>query len=273
MRAHALLRLLLLLPLTLLAVPVLPAAALDGGADGRFEKRSSSHFVLHQDVDIDRRSGFRGSVRFERQVLDTLESAHDRLGELLGLHPTRPIDVWIYDPAIFDSQFGGVFRFPIAGFYHGAIRVRGDAQLTNRLFRVLHHELLHAALDQEARLYAPPGWVNEGLAEWFEHRAAGKRRMSPGEWSYLATASAQGYWIPEDWLMRRTLAAIPPDAVGLAYLQSYARIDFLDRRLGPRGLARFIAALLRLGDVDRALARVYRLSVVDLDAALRAELH
>ena len=29
------------------------AGAADRGADGRFDKRSSSHFVLYQDVDID----------------------------------------------------------------------------------------------------------------------------------------------------------------------------------------------------------------------------
>ena len=49
--------------------------AFDDGADGHFEKRTSSHFVLFQDVDIDRSSGFRGSRRFEQQILDVLEAA------------------------------------------------------------------------------------------------------------------------------------------------------------------------------------------------------
>ena len=40
------------------------------GADGNFEKRVSSHFVLFQDVDIDRTSGFHGSRRFENEVLE-----------------------------------------------------------------------------------------------------------------------------------------------------------------------------------------------------------
>jgi len=51
------------------------AGAADRGADGRYDERRSSHFVLLQDVDIDRRSGWRGSRRFEIEVLDVLEAA------------------------------------------------------------------------------------------------------------------------------------------------------------------------------------------------------
>jgi len=40
----------------------------------------------------------------------------------------------IYDPAIFDRQFAGLFRFQAAGFYHGVIRVRGDSVLSIALF-------------------------------------------------------------------------------------------------------------------------------------------
>ena len=59
------------------------------GADGRFEKRESSHFVLLQDVDIDEVSGLRGSRNFERQVLEDLEAAYDHLDRYLGLRPPR----------------------------------------------------------------------------------------------------------------------------------------------------------------------------------------
>jgi hypothetical protein len=40
------------------AIALVPGLALgrDDGADGRFEKRTSSHFVLYQDVDIDETS-------------------------------------------------------------------------------------------------------------------------------------------------------------------------------------------------------------------------
>ena len=114
------------------------AAARDRGADGQFSKRSSSHFVLFQDVDIDRASGWRGSDRFERDVLAVLESAYDQLDSALGLRPPRAIRVLVYDPSIFDAQFAGLFRFAAAGFYGGDIRIRGDTRVTVQLARVLY---------------------------------------------------------------------------------------------------------------------------------------
>jgi hypothetical protein len=248
------------------------AAARDRGADGRFATRRSSHFVLYQDVDIDRTSGWTGSVQFEKQVLAALESAHDRLDRFLGLRPGRDVEVWIYDPAIFDSHFGSRFRFPVAGFFQGAVRVRGDVELTAHLSRVLHHELVHAAIDYASPSYRPPAWVNEGLAEWFENRATGKRRLGAGEWAALAEASRRGAWLPVAALRRPSFAGISPDSAGLAYLQSYASVDLLVRRWGDRSLESFLRTLLRLRDPDRALRRVYRTDLEAIQEALRAEL-
>jgi len=248
------------------------AAARDRGADGRFASRRSSHFVLYQDVDIDRASGWRGSVEFEKQVLAALESAHDRLDQLLGLRPSRDVEVWVYDPTIFDAHFGGRFRFPVAGFYHGAVRVRGDVELTPKLSRVLHHELVHAAIDLASPSYRLPAWVNEGIAEWFANRATGKRRLDPGEWAALAEASRGGAWISAPALLQPSFVGLPPESVGLAYLQSYASIDLLVRRRGERGLESFLHTLLQIRDPDRALRRVYRMDLGEIEEALRAEL-
>jgi len=248
------------------------ASASDRGADGRFNTRRSSHFILYQDVDIDRASGWKGSVQFEKAVLATLESAHGKLDQLLSLRPSRDVEVWVYDPAIFDAHFAGLVRFPLAGFYHGAVRVRGDVRLTQRLSRVLHHELVHAAVDQASPSYRLPAWVNEGVAEWFENRAVGKRRLSPREWVGLAEASRRGAWIPTPTLVQPNFAGITPGFVGLAYLQSYASIDLLVRRGGERSLESFLHTLIRLRDPDRALRRVYRMDLAELQAELRAEL-
>ena len=152
------------------------AAAGDRGADGEFEERRSSHFILYQDVDIDQTSGFHGSRRFEQQVLEVLESAYDGLDQKLGLRPDQPITVVVYDPKVFDGQFGGLFRFSAAGFYAGRVHIRGTVTLSPGLSRVLHHELVHAALDMEMNASSLPGWFNEGTAEWFEARSAGKRK-------------------------------------------------------------------------------------------------
>jgi hypothetical protein len=248
------------------------AGAAERGADGQFDRRTSAHFTLYQDVDIDETGGFRGSRRFEQEVLDELERAFDRLDELLRLRPERRIDVVIYDPAVFDREFNGRFRFQAAGFYHGVIRVRGDTRLTVELSRVLHHELVHAALDAAAPSLILPGWVNEGGAEWFEARALGKRGLSSAERAALARAAEGGGLHSLESLNTPSFAGMAGERAWIAYLQSYALIDYLVRNHGERKLANFYAELMRSRNLERALDRVYRLDSRSLEARYLAEL-
>jgi hypothetical protein len=237
------------------------------GADGNFDVRTSSHFVLHQDVDIDQSGGFHGSRRFEQQVLATLESAFENLDRLLGLRPERKLDVVVYDSGIFDQQFGGLFRFQAAGFYAGIIRVRGASELSIQLRRVLHHELVHAALDVAAPSFVFPAWINEGGAEWFEARAAlGKRGLSGPEWAALQRLAASGSLFSLAQLSVPAYSRMGGQSAQIAYLQSYALIEFLARTYGERTLPRFYAELIRSRDVARALKRVYRLDPQQLEA-------
>jgi hypothetical protein len=247
------------------------ASAKDRGADGDFEKRVSSHFVLYQDVDIDRTSGFRGSRRFENQVLDSLESAYDALDKTLGLRPSRRIEVRIWDSGIFDQHFAGLFRFSAAGFYSGTIHIRGDIELRSSLIRTLHHELVHAAWDVEAPSLVLPAWLNEGLAEWFEARAVGKRRLAPGEAQAMAQLASQGQ-LGSLWNRNSvSFAHLEPEAARSAYLQSYAFLDFLARRHGDDTLRRLNKTLLRKRKIDRAFDLTFGASLDELVARFAAE--
>lgn len=249
-----------------------PAAAAGRGADGDFDRRTSSHFVLYQDVAIDQAGGFHGSRRFEQQVLGELERAYEALDRWLGLRPRRKLEVVVYDPAVFDAHFAGLFRFPAAGFYGGGIRVRGDTRLTDRLSRVLHHELVHAALDAEAPALVFPGWVNEGSAEWFEVRVLGKRGLSTHERLVLGGLARSGELHGLAALSAPSFAGMAPRAAQIAYLQSYALVEFLTRRGGERKLVRWLAELVRSRNLDRSLRRVYRLDAGELEAAFLREL-
>lgn len=241
------------------------AHARNRGADGSFEKRTSSHFVLYQDVDIDRTSGLRGSRNFENQVLDTLESAYDLLDSYLALRPRRKMDVVIYDPGLFDAQFAGLFRFPAAGFYSGTIHVRGDVRVTQALVRTLHHELVHAAFDAAAPSIGLPAWFNEGLAEWFEARAVGRRQLSPWQFQALSQRASRGALFSLAELSGRSFAPLGPDAAQLAYLQSYAFIDHITHEYGERSLNRLCATLLRKRSLDRAFKLTYRRDLGELE--------
>jgi hypothetical protein len=258
-----------LLAAALLAVP---APARDRGADGEWSERRSSHFVLLQDVAIDQRGGFGGSVRFERQVLATLEDAYDRLHALLGLRPDRPIVVQVYDPAIFDATFAGLFRFPAAGFYQGVIRIRGDTVVTLDLQRVLSHELVHAAFDALAPSLVLPAWLNEGVAEWFEARAVGKRLLSAGELAALQRASRAGALFGLPALSTPSFVGYDARAAGLAYLQSYGMIEHLARRHGERKLRDFVRDVVRGRRIDRPFERTYRFDLAELPGRFAADL-
>jgi hypothetical protein len=236
----------------------LPVAAADSGADGNFEKRTSSHFVLYQDVDIDRTSGFRGSRRFEQQALAALEQAYDQLGLLVGLRPERPVTVVIYDPAIFDARFAGLFRFPAAGFYGDAIHIRGDTVVSDRLVSVLYHELVHAALGESAPSHAVPAWFNEGLSEWFEARALGKRGLNRGQFQALSRIASQGKLFSLEQLSRPSLGYMGPESARAAYLQSYAFFDYLARRHGEKKIPAVVGEYVRTGNIDRSFKRTYR---------------
>jgi len=248
------------------------AHARGGGADGKFQERDSSHFVLFQDVDIDETGGLRGSRRFEQQVLDGLEGGYDRLDEYLGLRPSRKIEVVIYDPAIFDREFAGLFRFAVAGFYSGIIRVRGDDRFTDKLSRVLHHELVHAALHAATPSSVYPGWFNEGLAEWFEARTHGKRRLSSVQLAVLQQSRDAGQLLSFEALGIPSFGRMSQDAARLAYLQSYGLIEYLGRRHGERALREFCVELVRTGDLRRTLRRIFRADLDSLEAGFLSDL-
>jgi hypothetical protein len=250
----------------------LSAAAFDRGADGEFEKRTSSHFVLLQDVDIDETSGLRGSRRFEQEVLTVLEAAYDRLDAFLGLRPRRPITVVIYDPEIFDREFSGLFRFAAAGFYSGTIHVRGDTRVYHALIRVLHHELVHAAFDAEAPNLLLPAWFNEGVAEWFGARAVGQQQLSPRQLRSLSGVSRQGGLFAFRDLSSPSLSHLESNAAHVAYLQSYAFIEYLARLRDKRFLRELCRDVMRKHDLDRALQRTYRANLNELQASFAADL-
>jgi len=248
------------------------AAARDRGADGVFESRTSSHFELLQDVDIDRSGGVHGSVRFEREVLAVLEQGFDGLDQRLGLRPQRRLSVVVYDPGIFDASFAGLFRFPAAGFYQGIIRVRGDVAVTAALQRTLLHELVHAGFDAVAPSLVLPAWLNEGLAEWFEARASGQSRLGPGEWDTLVAAASAGSIPPLQALSMPSFVRMDPRQAGLAYLYSRGLVDHVARRKGERELRRVCREIVRTGDVARSFRRVTRATPDEHDAVFRREL-
>ncbi|MFQ5512820.1 MAG: peptidase MA family metallohydrolase [Myxococcota bacterium] len=266
-------RILGLLGFLLLLAPGL--AARDRGADGEFDQRRSAHFRLLQDVDLDWVTGRGGSRAFERAVLAELEQAYRDLARSLDIRPRHAIRVVIYDPGVFEQIFGGRFRFSAVGFYEGAsqlIHIRGGTRVDAPLVRTLHHEYVHAALDAVTDPRRIPAWLNEGLAQLFEHRALGKRGLGSAEYEWLRRASANGAWLPLERLSGMSFASFDADDARLAYRQAYGLVDYLVRRSGERRFRSFMRQLVRGGRLERLFERELRIELAELEASFRAEL-
>jgi hypothetical protein len=259
-----------LLLILLLVLPLWTVAG-DRGADGRFSRRGSSHFQLLQDVAIERYSGPKGSRQFEIDVLEILEGAYRQVGDAIAIRPRTKMTVVVYDAADFDQRFGGQFGFRAAGFYDGSMHLRSGTRLDPALVGTLYHEYTHAALDYWSR-GAFPAWLNEGLAEYMEARAQGRRYLTPGQNYALVTAAREGYWIPLRSLSTPSFAHMGGSSASLAYVESYAVIEHLARRDGERSLRDLVDTLGKTRNADRALKRTYHRSLEEIEANLLAEL-
>ena len=258
-------------PFAALAGAVLLAFS-SASAEGNWSERSSSHFQLFEAVGFARYSGPDGSREFERTVLAALEDAHRDVRDTLGVEPRNRVRVFVYEPSAFDAAFSARFGFRAAGFWDGAVNVRGSRGADARLIATLHHEYLHAALETVAPRDLWPAWLNEGLAEYFERRALGRDHLDASEDGRLRAAVASGAWIPLADLCGPTLAGLPQAPAELAYLESYAAVEMMFRRAGRDRVKSLVREMGRTHSLDRALDGALRVTLAGMELQLISEL-
>ena len=104
---------------------------------------------------------------FARKVVERLEAAYWRIGNTLGVSPSRSITVVLYSR----EQFADITRLAAwsAAAYDGRIRVPLGSALEQceELDRVLSHEFVHAVVAMVGGRTVP-AWLNEGLATVLE---------------------------------------------------------------------------------------------------------
>jgi hypothetical protein len=241
-------------------------------AEEKWSERSSSHFQLFEAVGFARYSGPDGSREFERGVLAALESAHQRVRDTLRIEPRDRVRVFVYEPSVFDEEFSARFGFRAAGFWDGAIHVRGNRGIDARLLSTLHHEYFHAALESVAPRDLWPAWLNEGLAEYFERLALGREHLDASEDARLRGALAAGGWIPLADLCVPTFAGLAQEPAEIAYLESYAAVEMIFRRAGRERVQSLVRELARTRMLDRALQSSLHVELAGLEAQLVSEL-
>jgi tetratricopeptide (TPR) repeat protein len=106
-----------------------------------------------------------------RMAIERLEAAYVRVGDALGLRPSRPITVVLYTR----EQYADITKLAAwsVAAYDGRIRVPLGGALHDRdeLDRVLSHEFVHAVVAMAGGRNVP-AWLNEGLATVLEPAGA-----------------------------------------------------------------------------------------------------
>ena len=155
-----------------------------------------------------------------------LEREFQRLREALEGDPP-PFTVLVYAPDSFQRVMGR--KDWALGLYDGRIRVRLEDLGTDRIERILAHELAHAYL---AQVYGPrlPIWIHEGFAQ-FQERGSDPEREEETE---------RDSWVPLQWLDRKFQQPSGHEDITRAYSQSRQAVEFMIHQGGPEKFRRFL---------------------------------
>jgi hypothetical protein len=165
-------------------------------------------------------------------AVDILERAYLRVGDFLQTYPPETVTVILYT----QQQFRDVTRTPgwSGGLYDGRIRlpIRGGLAERDELERVLTHEYVHA-LVRGVAVGGVPAWLNEGLATILE--AGGRERIEQ-------EFARRPVLVPLDQISG-SFAALPPEAVPVAYINGALAVQDILSRAGPSRLMGLIKDL------------------------------
>jgi tetratricopeptide (TPR) repeat protein len=220
----------------------------EGAVEAKFGRGGSRHFVI---------SYAPGTGRDDQnRVLSVLERAFIEVGQKFGgVYPPTPINVIIYTAKDFAeaTQLGE----HVGAVYDGKIRVplkdeAGQSLPDDELRRRLYHEYVHVVVRFLANDNVP-WWLNEGLAETFSRTGD-----EDDDLLLLREAYRQGSLFSLETLTGDQLDRLSPEALRLAYAQSYATASLLWNRFGQAPLASLMTALAEGKDPEIALQESYR---------------
>jgi hypothetical protein len=232
-----------------------------------------------------------GNASFQdmRAVLLELEGFRAALLRTLpGLRVTadRPVTVVVFrDERAFapfrPSAPTGERRGDVVGYFlatrDGNYMVVAMHRDMRRTFQHLFHEYTHFVVHQN--LGRVPGWLNEGLAEYYSTLRAdlGARRSILGEPSPVRLAALKaGRLLPlRDVLTYDASGAVahPPERASAFYAQSWALVHYLQHADAGRHAARVGAYLEAVGGgapVEEAVASAFGMPIEEFEARVLA---
>ena len=176
-----------------------------------------------------------------RRVVERLEAAYSRIGNTLGVYPSRRITAVLYTR----EQYSGITRLGTwsAAAYDGRIRVPLSDTLAQpeELDRVLSHELVHALVTMVGGRTVP-AWVSEGLAAVLE----------PAGSDYLEAALSRTDERPRLSKLHGSFAGLSAREADLAYGSAARAVRRLIERHGPAPIIAMLQDMARGAPFARA---------------------
>ncbi|MFQ5993137.1 MAG: tetratricopeptide repeat protein [Nitrospiraceae bacterium] len=225
----------------------LQGAKRESRANAGYDRLFSAHFVVTFPGPAQRRAA--------RRVADQLDLVYKEIGRRLEYFPDAAITVVLSH----ERQFREVTASPewARGLFDGKIRlsIDGVSGKTSETRSTLRHEYTHAVVHRLSSGRAPT-WLDEGLAMYFEGRAANRRRdvLVQHIQERMPLTSLHGSFL-----------GLPPRAAAEAYLESYGATRELIRRHGLRRVRQLLEALRKTPDFSAAFEMVLQERYSDFD--------
>jgi Peptidase MA superfamily len=207
---------------------------------------------------------------FDAEILDSAQSAVNRLESDFGLEQISPVDIWVYDSnqdfvgaRLTNSEtWSAAVTFPELNLVLAVL----PADRLSEIGRIVPHEISHQVLHQATKnpFNHPPTWLDEGLAVMNQDNG------NENAEEIVQAAAADGRLIP----IRSLNSSFPydPNEVDLAYAESLSVVTFIIDHFGADKMGQLIAVYRDGISHDDAARRALGVDLDELDRLWKASL-
>ena len=195
-------------------------------------------------------------------LITVLNTTHDHFTRLFADIPPFSTSIRLMDEEEF-FELTGAPKWTNAMFFRGQIILplaKGKAIDIENLNRSVRHEYTHAILSALSAGNLP-GWLDEGLAQWFEGEESPGLRDALREW--LKTHEPVSLA-----LLQGGFTKLKPEMVPAAYAQSLLATRLVAEKYGFPALAAYFMLLRDGVDKDAAFEAAFSISITDFEQQL-----
>ncbi len=195
-------------------------------------------------------------------LIKTLNTTHEHFTELFSEIPAFSTSIRLMDEDEFFALTGAP-KWTNAMFYRGEIILpiaRAKSVDVENLNRSVRHEYTHAILSALSGGNLP-GWIDEGLAQWFEGEESPGLRAALRDW--LKTNEP----VPLK-LLQGGFTKLKPEMVPAAYAQSLLAARLVADKYGFPAIANYFMMLRDGVDKESAFHTAFNISLADFEAQL-----